>query len=104
MGGASFRLKIMKGMYYRSGSVSVERITSDILSHIDSGTAYVTNKRLIFVGSRKNTNILLSKVLSVIPYSDGIGIEKDSGKSPILRVPDNADIFAMILGRVINDL
>jgi hypothetical protein len=103
-GGPTFRIKIMKGVYYRAGSVKVQRITSDQLQVIDNGTLYVTNKRLIFIGGRKNSNIQLGKVLSVNPYSDGVGIEKDSGKSPIFRVSDNADILAMTIGRMINEL
>jgi hypothetical protein len=103
-GGVGYRMKIMKGVYYRAGSVKVQRITSEQQQVIDRGNIYVTNKRIIFVGAKKNSNIQLSKVLSVTPYSDGVGIEKDSGKSPILRVSDNADVFAMVLGRMINDL
>jgi NAD-dependent DNA ligase len=79
-------------------------LTEEQLLQIDSGSLYITNKRIIFVGSKKNANIQLSKVLSVTPYSDGVGIEKDSGKSPILRVSTNSDLLAMTLGRVINDL
>ena len=103
-GGVGYRVKIMKGVYYRAGSVKVQRITSDQLLQLDSGSLYITNKRIIFVGLKKNTNIQLSKVLFVTPYSDGVRIAKDSGKSPILRVSSNADILAMTLGRVINDL
>lgn len=103
-GGVGYRVKIMKNVYYRAGSMKVQRITSEQLLQIDSGSLYITSKRIIFVGSKKNTNIQLSKVLSVTPYSDGVGIEKDSGKSPILRVSSNADILAMTIGRVINDL
>lgn len=103
-GGPVLRFKIMKGIYYRAGSVQVQRITTEQLLEIDFGMVYVTNKRIIFVGNKKNTNIHLSKILSVTPYSDGVGIEKDSGKSPIFRVICDADILAMVLGRVINDL
>ena len=103
-GGPVLRIKIMKGVYYKAGSVGVQRITSEQQMVIDSGMVYVTNKRILFAGNKKNSNIQMSKVLSVTPYSDGVGIEKDSGKSPILQVAGNADVFAMILGRVINDL
>jgi len=101
--GASYRMKIAKGLYYRVGSISPQRITSDELQVIDKGTVYVTNKRILFTGAVKNTNIPLSKILSITPYSDGVGIEKDSGKSPILRVSNNSDILAMIIARVIKD-
>lgn len=56
------------------------------------------------MGSKKNTNIPLNKILSINPYSDGVGIEKVSGRSPLLTVSDDAYILLMILSRVINDL
>ena len=65
---------------------------------------FITNRRLIFLGRKKNTNIQLNKILSLNPYSDAVGIEKDSGKSPIIKVNENAEILGMILNRVINDL
>jgi len=101
--GPTIRIKIMKGVYYRAGSMGVQKITSEQLQIIDSGLVFLTNKRIIFVGNKKNSNIQLSKILSVNPYSDGVGIEKESGKSPIFRLSDNADILAMTLVRVIND-
>jgi hypothetical protein len=102
-GGPTARIKIMKGVYYRAGSVGVQRVTSNELQTIDVGQVFITNKRFIFLGSRKNTNIQISKILSINPYSDAVGIEKDSGKSPIIKVNDKADLLAMILSRVIND-
>lgn len=101
--GPTYRIKIAKGFHYRVGSVKPQRITSEELQEIDRGMVYITSKRIIFTGSIKNTNIPLSKILSITPYSDGVGIEKDSGKSPILRVSNDADLLAMYLARVIND-
>jgi len=101
--GPTFRVKIAKGFYYRVGSVKPQRITSDELQVIDRGTVYITNKRIIFCGGCKNSTISLGKILSISPYSDGVGIEKDSGKSPIFRVSYDADILAMIIARVIKD-
>lgn len=102
-GGPTARIRIMKGVYYRAGSVGVQRVTSNELQTIDEGQVFITNKRVIFLGSKKNTSIQLSKILSLNPYSDAVGIEKDSGKSPIIKVDDNADLLAMTLSRVIND-
>lgn len=103
-GGPTARIKIMKGIYYKAGSMGVQRVTSEELQLIDHGQVYITNKRLIFFGSKKNTNIQLSKILSLNPYSDAVGIEKDTGRSPIIKVDENADLLAMVLSRVINDL
>ena len=101
--GPAARIKIMKGIYYRAGTVDVQRITSGQVKKIDSGQVFMTNKRIIFVGNKKNSNIQLNKILSINPFSDGVEIEKDSGESPIFRLSENADILAMTLTRVIND-
>jgi len=101
--GPTLRVKIAKGLYYRAGSIAPQRITSDELQVIDQGTVYITNKRVVFTGELNNKSILISKILSITPYTDGVGIEKDSGKSPILKVSKDADLLAMILTRVIKD-
>ena len=101
--GFNTRIRILKGVYYNAGSIKPQRIAIEELTVIDSGTVYVTNKRIIFMGSKKNITIKLDKILSLTPYSDGVGIDKDAGKSPILRVTHNADVLTRVLGRVIND-
>jgi hypothetical protein len=102
-GGPTASIKIMKGVYYRVGSVNVQPIKRDILRQIDLGTLYLTNKRIIFVGSKKNSNIRLDKVLFFTPYSDGIEIGKDTGKSPFLSFTNNLDIFGILLSRLLRD-
>lgn len=100
--GVSGSFKIAKGIRYRVGYVKPKRVTVDTLSEIDKGNLFLTNKRIIFMGANKNSNIKYSSVLSIVPYSDGVGIEKDSGKSPILMCSD-ADIMARILARLNNE-
>lgn len=102
-GGTTARIKIMKGVYYRVGSVAVQPVKRDVLRQIDSGMVYLTNKRIIFVGSKKNSNIRLDKILSFTPYSDGIEIGKDTGKSPFLSFTSNLDIFGLLLSRLLRD-
>lgn len=96
----SVRIKIMKGVYYRVGSTSTSRVTRDVLRHIDSGTLYVTSKRVIFDGARKNHAIRLSNVLSVIPYSDGVELEKTSGRNPIFIVNDAEWLTVLLSSRM----
>ena len=93
----------MKGVYYRVGSMGIQKSTAEELQLIDSGRVFITNKRIIFLGNKKNSNIPINKILSINPYSDGVGIEKASGRSPIITVSDDADLLIMILSRVIND-
>ena len=69
-GGPTFRLKIAKGIYYRTGSVSVSRDTQDVLTFIDSGKLFITNKRILFVGERNNKTIRYAQVIDINPYSE----------------------------------
>lgn len=99
--GLSASFKIAKGVRYRVGNIKPQRVTVDKLVEIDKGKLYVTNKRIIFMGIRKNNNIKYQSILSIVPYSDGVGIEKDSGKSPIL-ICENSEMLSRILTRLNN--
>jgi hypothetical protein len=59
--GPTARIRICKGVSYRIGSARVQRVTSEVLSPIDAGTMYVTNKRVILLGARKTSSIRLNK-------------------------------------------
>jgi hypothetical protein len=65
-----------------------------------SGTASKTNRQLAFAGIGI---IPFGKILSITPYSDGVGIEKDSGRSPVFQVSDDASLLAMYISRLIKD-
>jgi len=101
--GYSTSVKVFKGFYIRSGSYRVGRETQDVLAKIDSGDLYVTNKRVIFLGAHKNVTIRVANILSVTQYSDGIEVEKGSGKNPFFLFSDNVVFLAKILQRVMNE-
>jgi hypothetical protein len=103
-GGPTARLRIAKGIYWRMGDLGVQAVSDDVLTPIGNGDLFLTNKRLIFMGSRKNTTIPLSKILGFTPYKNGVAIQKSSGKSPFLEFQQGIDIFSMMLGRAMKDL
>ena len=49
-------------------------------TQLDSGTLYVTSKRLLFDGAQKSTSIALKKIIRFTVFSDGIKIDKDTGR------------------------
>jgi hypothetical protein len=100
-GGPTARLRLTKGVYYRMGSLGVNKTTEDIWQKLDSGIVYLTDRRIIFMGSRGNKNIRLNRILTYNPYSNGVDIQKSAGKSPFLEFSDNVDLFCMILGRLL---
>lgn len=102
--GPTLRLKIAKGFYWRIGDLGVQRVSEDIMTHIDSGNLFLTNKRIIFLGEKKSTNIKVNKIVDFTPYSNGISIVKDAGRSPFLEFSKDVDLFALILKRVIREV
>ncbi len=96
------RVRIAKGVYWRIGEVKAQRITQEVLRLIDSGTVYLTNKRLIFMGGRKNTTLRLNKIMDYEVFSNGVQLQKDAGKSPFLEFSDDVDIFALLLERFLH--
>ncbi|GFN23678.1 hypothetical protein [Thermanaeromonas sp. C210] len=74
--GVSFR--IAKGVYYRVGSFRGRpvEITEKVL--VDRGILAVTTKHLYFQGAKKAFRVRWDKVVSFMPYSDGIGIQRDA--------------------------
>jgi hypothetical protein len=102
-GGPTARIKIMKGVYYRAGSIGVQRVSEDVWQTIDSGTIYLTSKRLIFMGYKGNKTITIGKILDFKPYNNGVEIQKDAGKSPFLEFDKGVDIFSMILVRLMKN-
>ncbi len=74
--GVSFR--IAKGVYYRTGAFRGERVQSTENVHSDKGLLGVTNKHLYFSGTSKSIRIAYSKIVTFEPYSDGIGVQRDT--------------------------
>jgi len=94
-------LHIIKSFYLISLSSDIHKLQNDKLKFVDSGTLYLTNKRIILVGEKKNHNIRIEKIIYHVPLQDGTEICKDSGKSPLLQMTDKADVFSMIMERIL---
>jgi hypothetical protein len=79
------RIRIMKGVYYRIGQVNLQPVSEDVLQPLDEGILYVTSQRLLFDGSRKNVSIPFTKIIDFIVHSDGLQIEKETGRDVYFR-------------------
>lgn len=87
----------MKGLSWRYGSVSVQRVTSEELRQIDSGTLFITNKRLLFNGAAKNVNTPFKKIIHFTLYKDGLQIEKDTGRDQFFLGQGDLEIISGVL-------
>jgi hypothetical protein len=73
--GVSFRLA--KGVYYRTGSFKGHPVKTTKIVPVATGLLALTNKHVYFSSSIKNFRINYNKIITLDPYSDGIGITKD---------------------------
>jgi hypothetical protein len=80
--GPTASIRIMKGVRWRVGSIAVQRVTTDVMTQLDTGNLYVTSKRIFFDGTKKNVSIPLGKITKFTVFKDGLQIEKETGKDP----------------------
>ena len=83
-------LRIAKGVYYRTGNFRGKPIKTTNIVPVTSGILAFTDKHLYFSGSLKNFRIKFDKIITVDPYSDAVGIQKDgvSAKPQIFKNVD----------------
>jgi hypothetical protein len=97
--GITGSFRIVKGVRFRVGNIAPVRHTRDTLTLLDTGTLYITNKRLIFMGTKRNITVRLSNVLSFEVYADGIEIQKASGRPPFVEMDrQELELIAAVLG------
>jgi hypothetical protein len=71
-------VRVMRGVYYRVGEFRGEAVERTERVHIDNGWVVITNKNLYFAGARKSVRIPYKIIVSFEPFSDGIGIIRDT--------------------------
>ena len=99
--GPTGSIRIMKGLSFRYGSVSVSRVTSEELRQIDAGTLYVTNKRLLFNAAARNLNVPYKKVIAFTMYADGVQVEKDTGRDQYFLGSRDLELLGAVLDAAI---
>lgn len=77
--GASFR--VAKGVYIRPSMFRGRPVETKSLQHLDTGLMGITTKHIYFTGSEKSFRIRLDRIVSVTPYSDGIGVMRDTARA-----------------------
>lgn len=74
-------IKIAKGLYYRTGSFKGNPVSTEQMTILGNGMLALTTKNLYFASSTKNLKTPYNKLISITPYSDGIGLQKDGASS-----------------------
>ena len=99
--GYTYNTKVIGNLKWKAGTITPHKITQEVWKCIDSGYLFLTSKRLIFNGRHENKVIPYSKILHFEPYTNGIQIQKESGKSPFLEFSADIPVFAEILNQLL---
>ncbi len=71
-------VRIAKGVYYRVGAFRGNPVDVSEIVHVDTGLFGVTTKHIYFAGEEKAFRIPYKKMVTITPYSDGVGIQRDA--------------------------
>jgi hypothetical protein len=71
-------VRVMKGVYYHVGGFKGHAIDRTERVDVDRGWLTVTNKHIHFTGDIKALRIQYRKIASFLPFSNGVGIIRDS--------------------------
>lgn len=101
---SGFNIRIMKGVYYRTGQMKGKPVEHSTMELNGIGTLYITNINLIFLSSQKAIKIPFNKIIGITPYSDGVEVHKDGTKQNRIAMQGFDPWFLMNLLSQINNI
>ena len=97
-------IKICKGLRYRIGSVHVSRSVEEFWTVEDTGTFWISNMRIGFIGDTKNFVFPLAKLLSLTDGESGLNIFKEGRTNPFIVSMPDYELPCAILSKLINEM
>lgn len=94
--------RVMKGVYYRTGGSKGHAVEHSMMEHQGTGSLIFTNKNLFFYSDTKSIKLPYKKIISIVPYSDGVEIQKDGANAKRLTFQGFDSWFFMNLLNSIN--
>lgn len=81
--GGSVGFRVAKGVTLRVGKAVPSYRETEALETIASGRMFVTNKKILFVGDKKSTNITFGRLAGYEVARDAVQVNKTSGKPDV---------------------
>ena len=78
---AGVSVRVARGVYFRTGGFKGRPVEYEESIHVDTGLFGVTTKHLYFAGGRKSFRVRHDRIVSIEPYSDGVGIQRDTARA-----------------------
>jgi hypothetical protein len=94
-------IRVMRGVYYRTGAFQGEPIRTDYFSSEDLGSLTIADKNVYFVGTHRALKIPFKKLASAQLYSDGIEILQNGVTAkPLIFKVDDPPFAANLIARL----
>ncbi|MEM9675480.1 MAG: hypothetical protein ACFB15_08460 [Cyclobacteriaceae bacterium] len=93
--------KLLEGTYWKVEEGTI--LPANTQTDAPTGKLYLTNQRMILRGNEQEKYVHLDSITDFQPHSDGIAIFKNKGKTLLLALRDDAEVFSILLGRVLRD-
>lgn len=101
--GLSVRVPIAKGLSYRAGTSSRVGERTEEWSKIEEGGLYLTNRRLLFQGEKRNASVRISKVTRITECGNNVvRLDKETGQ-PFVFFSKYDALFSATLERLVSD-
>jgi hypothetical protein len=97
-------IRIAKGIYYRVGAFKGEPVVTSSLQPKYGGALILTNKNIYFYSSEKTMRFPYSKIISFVPFEDGLGIQLDKANAKPIYFKGIDGRFAFNVVSNINNL
>ncbi len=77
-------VRICKGVYYKVGQSRGHKVETSYMTPTTSGYLIVTNQNLILYSSLKSIKVPIKKIISLIPYSDGVEVQRETNTKRLI--------------------
>lgn len=95
-------VRVARGVYYRLGTASNERLNRRRVKEMDSGRLLITNRRIIFEGDQGTIRRGLRSVDAFQVLRDAIILEKAGGRGLYLTLDGDVELAAVVLGAALS--
>lgn len=105
-GSQGVNIRIMKGISYRVGQQRGQMVSRSGMVAISDGYFIVTNKRLVFSGSRKSVSTPFGKLLDIHVFNDGLNFSSSTRQKPVivkLSRSEEAEMCGVLISRLLNE-
>lgn len=98
-GSSGVNIRVAKGVSFKVGQHKGRSISEKGIVIVDEGDFYVTSKRLVYKGRKKNFTLNFSQLVGYEVFTGGIDISANKGNTKMLKFKEtfDADILELLI-------